>query len=166
MKSNSKQNGFSLVEVVVASAIILMVTTGIMTTYNLYLKAATGNTETIQAALLLEEGVEAVKLLRDSGWTANIASLSTTTSYYLSWDSANSLWTATTSVNIIDSQFTRTFTLQEAYRDASSNLVSSLGGGATVDSGTRELTVTIGWEDHGTPVSKTLSTYISNIFSN
>jgi len=134
--------------------------------YNLYLKASLTNTQSIQTALLLEEGVEAVKQLRDASWTNNIAALTNDTPYYLAWDSASSTWQATTTPMLVDSYFARTFTLSSAYRDSSENLTSSSTSGATLDTGVRELAVTVSWSDRGATTTRSLYTYITNLFGN
>ncbi len=161
-----KNKGFSLVEVLIGAGIILMATTSVLSAYSLYLRAAVSNTSNIQASLLSEEGIEAVKSIRDGSWTSNIVPLSLNTNYYLAWNSSSSLWTLSTTASSIDNTFFRTVVFSNAYRDSSSNLTASTTFGATIDSGTREITANVSWLDRGATSTRSISTYISNIFNN
>src|SRR3989338_3942837 len=73
---------FSLVEVVIGSSLILLALTGLITAYVFYFRAGLNNTAELQAAFLLQEGAEAVTLMRDEAW-GNISSLSHETPYFL-----------------------------------------------------------------------------------
>jgi prepilin-type N-terminal cleavage/methylation domain-containing protein len=149
--------GFTLVEMVVAIAIIVLFLSALVAAFNLYLKIATGNTLGAQAAYLAEEGVESVKVIRDNGWTTNIAILSTTTNYYLTFQSGT--WKATTTSSMIDTTFQRTFQLDSVNRDGSSNIAAS----GTNDPNTRKVTVTLAWLSHGATSTQSISTYLTNI---
>lgn len=159
------KKGFTILEVIIGAGIILLITTGLLSTYVLYLQASGANTQSIQAAFLLEEGVEGVKAIRDAGWTSNIVPLSTGVSYYLTWNVASSTWQLTTTSTSTDG-FIRQIILSSAYRDANSNLVSSSTPGAINDSGTRLVTVSAQWSYRGVATTRSVSTYISNIFNN
>ncbi|PIQ69447.1 MAG: hypothetical protein COV90_01360, partial [Candidatus Tagabacteria bacterium CG11_big_fil_rev_8_21_14_0_20_41_11] len=60
---------------------------------NLALKLTEESARNTQASFLLEEGVEALKILRDSSWSANIAPLASGTVYYFAFTNHN--WQAT-----------------------------------------------------------------------
>ena len=101
MSNKTKNNkGFGIAEIVVAVAIIALSIFGLLTVAGVSLKTLRANTSNIQAAFLIEEGVEAVKVLRDSGWDANISPLNAGESYYLSFNSTT--WEATTTNVFID----------------------------------------------------------------
>jgi len=164
-KSTAKPSfGFALVEIVIGSAIIVTAILSLISVYNTYLLHALSNSKNIQAGLLLEEGVEAVKFLRDKGWTTYIQPLSSNTTYYLSWNSGLSMWTSSsTPVPYIDNKFLRTFVLEDVKRNGSDQIASS----GTTDPGTKKLTVTVAYTTTGSATStKTMSTYITNLFSN
>ena len=163
MKNFSK--GFTILEVIIGASIMILITTGILSSYVLYLQASGSNTQSIQAAFLLEEGVEGIKSIRDAGWTANIVPLTTGTPYYLSWNSGLSSWQTTVTPNTVDG-FTRKIILYPAYRDSNSNLVSSTTVGAVADTGTRQLVVSASWSYGGVITTRSIATYISNIFNN
>ncbi len=152
-----EEEGFTLVEMVVAIAIIVLFLSALVAAFNLYLKVATGNTLGAQAAFLAEEGLEGVRVMRDNGWTTNIATLSTTTTYYLTFQSGT--WKATTTSSMIDATFQRTFHIYSVNRDGSSNIAVS----GTDDPNTKLVTVTLAWLNHGATSTQAVSTYLSNI---
>jgi hypothetical protein len=111
--------------------------------------------------MLLDEGAEALRLMRDDGWTTNIASLTVDTPYRLAWNNA---WTATTSTALIDNYFDRTFTLSSVSRDASSYDIVSSGG--TADTNTKKATVSVSWNDGSGTTTKSVELYLYNRFAN
>ena len=96
----STRRGVSLIEVIVASAVLFLALTGLVTAYNMFVRAGVSTVKTIQVSYLLEEGVEAVSSMRDFGWAANIANLTSGSNYYLSWN--GSRWLATSTVSKIE----------------------------------------------------------------
>ncbi len=114
----------------------------------------------MQTALLLEEGVEAVKLLRDSGWTAKIAPLVPGVNYGVAYVSG--AWTSTTSLKYIDNKFYRTFALTDVYRDSNDKIASS----GALDSNTKKVVVSVSVRTILGTTTKSISTYLANIFSN
>lgn len=156
------KKGFGLVEVVIAAGIISVVIGALITTTNTFFTSSRSTTSNVKAGYLLEEGVEAIKLLRDRGYTTYIGGLSNNVSYYFYWNGA--LWTSTTTAVTIDSVFYRTFTLGPAYRDGNSDLASS----GSLDTNTRKATITVAWFDasQNSTTTKSLATYITNLFDN
>jgi len=165
MQHPARHRGFSLVEAVIASAICISVLIGVTGAFTLAMRSSLGNTQRMQASFLEEEGLEAVRILRDNGWAANIASLSVNTTYYLAYDSAASTWKATTTAQLIDGTFTRSFSIYSVNRDGSQNIVVS-GGSNHAD--TKKVTVTVTWRQRegSATSSHSLSTYLTNIFNN
>ncbi|MCR4311066.1 MAG: hypothetical protein NUV54_00635 [Candidatus Taylorbacteria bacterium] len=161
MRKNKLYNqGTSMIEVVVGTALLFIATSGLLTAYSVFVRAGMNTLASVQASYLLEEGIEVMGTLRDAGWSTNIASLSNDTPYYLDWNS--SLWTTTTTPSKIDSQFTRFVVLGAVKRDANDNI----SGSGTVDAGTKKVTVTVSWQSGATTTSRSLSTYMSDLFSN
>jgi len=154
--------GFALVEIVIGSAIIVSAVLSLITVYNTYLLHGLSNSKNIQAGLLLEEGIEAVKFLRDRGWTVYIQPLTSNNAYRLVWSSGT--WTSSSaSQPYIDNIFDRTFILEDVRRDGSDRIASS----GTLDPDTKKLTVTVAYRAAGTATTtKTMSTYITNLFDN
>lgn len=157
---NSSQRGVSLVEVVIGTAVLLLIFTGLIASYTLFVSSGFTTLRAIQAAYLLEEGIEAAGTLRDYGWTANIAPLSAGTPYYFSWQ--GNRWITTSASSTIDNTFTRSVVFDPVYRDVSDNIA----GSGTMDSGTKKVTVVVRWQNAATTTSRTLSTYLTNLFNN
>ncbi len=155
------QKGFSVVEIVIASSILLLVVVSIFSSYAIALVATQKNTAQLQAAFLAEEGIEALKNMRDFGYASYISSLSNGTSYRLAW--SNSHWQATTTNTFVDGTFDRTFVLSAVSRDGNHDIVTS---GGTVDSNTKKVTVTVAWKDGSATSTKSMEAYVTNIFSN
>ncbi len=150
-----------MVEVVIASAIILVAVVALLGVHSLYLKSALSNSNTVKGAYLAEEGIEAVRYLRDDSWSAKIATLTNGTAYGLALTGSG--WVASTTATQIG-EIARTFTLSSVSRDATSRDIVSSGG--VVDPNTRLLTVRVSWESNGTTTTKSLSTYLTNIWQN
>src|SRR3989344_4495337 len=89
---NFKKNlnhGLTLVEVLIATSIILVFLLAFFGVHNLYLKTAFSNGDVIKATELAEEGLEAMRFLRDSSWDVNIAPLTLDTDYDLIFSAGN-----------------------------------------------------------------------------
>lgn len=154
------QRGLTIVEVVIASALILVAVVSLIGVHTFYLKSALENTDTVKSAYLLEESLEAVRYLRDASWTRNIATLSSGTDYGLVL--SGSTWQASTIDTTVD-DFQRTFSISSVYRDANGDITSS---GGTLDTNTKMVVARVSWSANGTTMEKTLSTYITNLWSN
>jgi hypothetical protein len=156
-----KSRGVTVVELVLGAAVISLFFYSIYSYYISVLRTSNLTTRYIQSAYLLEEGVEAVKSIRNENYTTGIKSLDKTKTYGLLWN--GSTWSATTTPERIDDIFTRTINLEKAYRDGSSNLAVT----GTEDTDTVKITVNVSWGTNGGG-SKTVtaSTYVQNIFSN
>lgn len=155
-----KKRGFGLVEMLVGATVLSTSLLGISSFFQKTLEVSSLTQSAIQGDYLLEEGVEAVKLLRDAGYANNIAKLSTITPTYLTWNGTS--W-ATSSVNVlIDGRFERKITTAEVMRNASED-ISETG---TLDPQTRLVTVSVAWNVKGATTTKVIQTYITNIFNN
>ncbi len=110
-----------------------------------------------QAAFLLEEGAEAVRIYRDNAWV-NISGLTVSTNYYPTFSGGT--WILSSTPNTVGI-FTRTVSVASVNRDDTTKDISTTG---TDDSGTKLATENVSWTEGGTTVTKTLQFYISNIF--
>jgi len=158
MKNNK---GFSLVEIVIAIAIATMF---FLSIYELLLfanKVTHTGLRKIEAIHFAQEGIEAVRMVRDSGWTNNISTLTDETTYYLSL--VGDHWELTALVPpLINSVFTRTVVLQAVNRDANDD-ISAIG---TADLKTKKVVVGVSWQERGINHSVSLETYITNFLAN
>jgi prepilin-type N-terminal cleavage/methylation domain-containing protein len=156
------KKGFGLVEVIVAIFIFTLILGLLITASNMYISGAGDNLKSAKAAYIAEEGMEAVKIIRDTGWN-NISTLSDNTNYYLYFDtssSTNNIWKATSTDAFVDSIFIRTFKTSPVYRDLNGRIVTT---GGTFDTNSKEISVSVSWLSKNGTTTKTLSTYIANI---
>lgn len=158
-KRSTLYAGFSLVEIVIGSSLILIALSGLITAYAFYFRAGLRNTPELQAAFLLQEGAEALTLLRDEAWS-NLSSLSPDTPYFLSWNGTK--WTTTASETLVDNAFRRTVAVSDVYRrNSDKDIVASASPDAkTIDPGTKQLTVRV----TAPGIDRALATYLTNLF--
>ena len=162
-RGTQSRRGFTTIEVLFATAILVVVVSSIATYYRKLVDGSRSTTEHIQSSLLLEEGVEALKFVRDKGWAAGIGSLGSGTTYYLYWSGAT--WTTTTTPQKINDLFVRSFVLGDVYRNSTTDNIVPSGAGTYLDAGTKLVTLSVSWQrkhNSGTTTEK-VETYISNI---
>ncbi len=139
-----------MVEVLVASSIIIISVLAIMTVAQKSISISHQSVRASQAAFLLEEGAENTRISRDNAWS-NVVSVAPA----------------------IIGVFTRVVTVTNVDRDnTTSDIVFSRGTNDTStndtsinDTGTQLVTVTVSWSQNGATIIKILQFYISNIFS-
>ena len=161
-RAKNLQSGLTLVEVLVAAAIILVFISALISAHNLYLTTAFSGLKKVKAIFLAEEGIEAIKLMKDKSWTSNIAPLTNGTNYYLTYDSATSLWESIATNTYIDSLFERRFVLSAVYRDGNQDIASS----GTLDANTKQVIVYVSWSEKGATSTKSVATYVTNLIGN
>jgi len=160
-KSYQKTNyGLTLVEVLIATSIILVFLLALLGVHNFYLRTALSSGEVIKAGQLAEESLEVMRFLRDSNWDSNIAPLSLDTDYGLVFNAGT--WQTSTTNLWIDNVFERKVTLSAVYRDSSGDIVSS---GGTLDPGTVLLVSSVSWLKVGATTTKSVSTYLTNLYN-
>ena len=163
MRQAHFKKGLSLVEVLVGVSILLLAFLGLITAYNRFIRASFNTVPTIKASYLLEEGAEAMKILRDTGWATKIAPLSTTTTYALSFATSTALWSATTTKLYTDTIFYRTFTITDLKRDANSDISTSTG---SYDANVKMINLSVAWKDRSATTTRQFSIYLTNLFKN
>lgn len=157
----NKENGLSLIEVVIASAIISVSLIFVIQTAGQALVISNQSVNLYTASVYLEEGAEAVRTIRDNGWS-NISGLATSSNYYLSFSTSTNLWSLSSTTSTLGS-FTRIITFTPVYRDSNYDITTSTSG--TLDSGTYKVDISVSWKDALGSEVKKLSFYLSNIFS-
>lgn len=160
MKKFKTSKGMSLVEVLVAAAIIVASVVSIMGAYAGLTSLSLKNTPKLQAAMLLAEGAEALRIMKESGWSTNIGNLTNGTTYRFTWDNSESRWKSTTTVSLIDGMFDRTFVLSAVNRDATT--FDPVTSGGTLDSNTKKAVIQVSWSDGTSTTTKSVETYIYN----
>jgi len=163
MNKNFLQKGSGLVEILVAVFIFSIILGSLVTASNMYLSGAGDSLKYAKGAYLAQEGIEAVKTIRDNNWN-NISVLADNTDYFLYFDtssSTNNIWKTTSISSFTDSFFLRRFRLNSVNRDSNGRIVS---GGGTSDLNTKKITVYVSWPSKTGTTTKTLSTYVTNLF--
>jgi len=167
--SVNSRKGFTLVEVLIGCAIISVTVFALMVSARKTIQLSNRALKQAQANTLLEEGVEAVKSIRDNSWSS-ISSLASNTNYYLYFNTGSNEWTLSLSTSTpplsvptypIDGTFNRFVVFTPVYRDSNDN-ISDTG---TVDNGTEKVAVTVSWNGSSGPVSKNLVFYLTNLFN-
>lgn len=157
-KTKSKYSGFMIIEVIVATSIIVIFVLVAMSVASKSIRFSHQSLRNTQASFLIEEGAEAVRIVRDNAW-ANISGLNTNTTYYPTFTGGS--WTLSTTPVQIDN-FTRTVVLLDVNRDPGTGDIDVSG---TNDNGTKFVTVNVSWVEGGETITRTLSFYILDIFS-
>jgi uncharacterized membrane protein len=160
-KNYNQERGLSLVEVIIATAVILIFVVSLVGVHNFYLKFSTSNSDSVSAVMLVEEGAEAVRFLRDNSWSANLASLSLGADYFLAFSSSG--WQISAENTLIDGKFSRRFVLNPVYRSPTGAIVSS---GGALDPDSKFVTITVSWANGDTTASKSISIFIANLYDN
>jgi len=159
MKNFKKiSGGFMMVEVIVAISIIVVSVLAAMSVTQKSIFVSRQALHVKEASFLLEEGAESVRIIRDNSWN-NIFALNVGTDYYLIF--LGQTWTLSSTPSSVGI-FTRKVNILNVNRNVSTDDIANLG---TYDPGTKLTTITVSWVDGGETLSKTLSFYIMDIFS-
>jgi len=156
----TRMAGMGLIEIIFAVSVVSTVLLALMGAYNSYLNNSVRLTQKIQASFLAEEGVEAVRSMRDVSWNGSFGLLNTGTTYYLSFNGTN--WNATTTPTYIDNLFLRSFSISSVNRDGNDDITTGAG---TLDQNTKKVTVNVAWNSRGATSTQSISTYFTNLFS-
>ncbi|OHA03784.1 MAG: hypothetical protein A3J58_00755 [Candidatus Sungbacteria bacterium RIFCSPHIGHO2_02_FULL_52_23] len=138
MIHNSSQKGFGLMEVVVATAVVTLALVSFSQAGVLATRLLRNQKATLEATLLAQEGLEAVRMVRDASWadiTWRTGLQNPSLRYYPVVE--NGIWVlATTSPGLVNGVYDRYVQFEKVGRDASDRIVAS---GGTDDSGTRRV---------------------------
>jgi type II secretory pathway pseudopilin PulG len=156
------ERGFELVEVVLAAGILSVTLLAIISIAGRSIVVSRRALETYTASTLLEEGAEAVRIVRDGGWVG-VSTLVPGATYYPVYDLGTDSWSlSTNSADGVIGVYTRSVVMTAVERDASDEIVSS--GGAN-DPGTKLFTESVSWPGgDGTTRTRTLAFYLMDIF--
>jgi hypothetical protein len=160
MKHYFSKNGFGLIEIIIGAAVITVTFLAFSSFYRQALLISEKTTVMAQSNMLLVEGVEVVKLMRDKGWNANIKTLATSTPYYIIFNGGD--WQISTTSTPIDTVYTRWFVLEDVFRSGSDDIVTT---GGIYSSSTKKVIVTVQSNKRAT-TTESVQTYIANIFNN
>jgi prepilin-type N-terminal cleavage/methylation domain-containing protein len=136
----STQSGVTLVEVITGVAIVSIILIAIGFSVQTYVETRNTLLVNLEAAYLAEEGYETIRHIRDEDWTT-VSALPINTTRYLSVSTTTRAFSTTPEV--IDTSYRRSFKLQSVYRNGSDDIVASTAPGATLDSDSREVEVSV-----------------------
>lgn len=159
MKSLSKTQGFTLVEVLVSTSIILVCVVTLLGVHSLYIKTALNNSESLKAAYLAEEGLEVVRFWRNLSWNNKVKANTLDTNFGITF--SGGVWA--TSTNRYIGIFERTLAFSSVQRNASGDIVAS---GGTIDPNILLVTATVAWSKGGAATTKSIATYFTNLYDN
>lgn len=154
------KKGMGVVEVLIATAIFSGMLVGFVWISRISFRLVSENARRSQVRFLLEEGLEAVRTIRDRSWSSNIAPAVLETAYYLTF--SGGAWSlSVTSPGLIDGVFSRTVVLSEVYRRISDDdiVAATSTESKAVDPGTRRVTVKVAW---GSALATTLKVAFEN----
>lgn len=152
------RRGITSLEVVIGVSIAALIIAFSANAVTLFLTSAREVTERTQALYLAEEGLELVRFVRDEDWS-EIAGLTTNDTHHLDI-SAGSIGTTASPETIGD--FSRSFTVSNVYRDATTDdIVASTTGGSVADTSSKYVTATVSWNGGADSVS--LATILAEI---
>lgn len=149
--------GITSIEVVIGVSIAGIVLIYSANALSEFVNSARDITAKTEALYLAEDGLELVRFIRDENWT-DISTLPLSTTRYLSITGATIL--TSTTPEVVDG-FSRSFTVQNVYRDSNDDIVASTTGGSTADTKSKYVIMNVSW---GTPVKNvSLTTILSDI---
>jgi Tfp pilus assembly protein PilV len=162
MLQNSSKVGIGMLETLVGLSILVSAVLVLMAAFNSYTTVALRETDVLTANYLAEEGIEAVRSMRDESFASNIVAQTTGTAYHLTFNGSD--WDFTSTPQTIDGKFTRTTTLDDVYRrDSDSDIVDvSSGDPKTLDPEALKVTVEVSWDSE----TRTIVTYLTDLFDN
>lgn len=160
MKMSFNKKGFSIIEIVIASAIITTAGMFIIISIQAYINVSSKNSKLIQTALLFEETAEVLQYMRDTSWSSNIENLNLNTDYYLHWNGSS--YSVTSTPNLYQNLYTRKFELNSIERDAGDNITTS----GTNDPDTLKAIIKVSWPDKSTTTEKQTEILIHNVYDN
>ncbi len=140
LNTGMNKSGFGLIEIVVVTAVVTTALFAFSQTGILSVRLLRAEKENLEATLLAQEAMEAIRSLRDESWTNNITPMVNATTYYPIVE--NGKWKlSTVSPGVLNGKYTRVAIFDEVRRDAQDRISPS----GTVDSGTRKVTARVTW---------------------
>jgi len=152
-----KTKGSTLLEVLVVTGVLASIALGVMGTLATLSRFHQKDMLAIKGQLLAEEGIEALRFIKSSNWSA-LSSIPSGENRYL--ELSESSWGVTTTPEIVDGVFWRTVRVYEVMRDMNDDIVSS---GGTIDPDTLLLRSDVSWDWRGATSTTGYSAYITNI---
>lgn len=148
-----------MVELIVISAVLSIIVIAASYVAKKSIEVSNRTIHTMEASFLLEEGVEVMRILRDSNFDNVDPAIEGSSNQYLAL--VSNTW------SLVDAPqtngiFTRIINIYPVYRDSTSSDIVTSGG--VLDAGTSKITITVSWLEGTTTLSKSLTFYLSDLF--
>ena len=157
----SSLKGITIVEIIIASAILSISIIGIVGAIQIYLKIVHQNAREAQAVLVLDETAEAIQYMRDISFDTHIGSKQPNTQYTIFWNGTG--YEFSTSTILLSYEMTSKIMFENVQRDTNDQIV--LSGGVT-DENTKKAIITISWPYQNDIKILTSEMLIHNIYEN
>jgi len=162
----SNNNGYGLIEVIVAAAIISTTLVTLAGAAQIAFRAVSQTLSKTQGEFLVEESLEVARVLRDVSYASEILPRTTGLVYYPNFSTTTNTWTITsTNPGAVHDIFTQTVLFYDVFRDANKDIVASTTPGATLDPDTKEVVSRVVWNGGGDE-SIEMRTYMTDLFDN
>jgi len=152
-----KTKGSTLLEVVVVTGILASITLAVLGTLSLLSRFHQKDMLTIKGELLAEEGIEALRFIKASGWNS-LSAIPSGQTKYLSLGVSS--WSVTDTPEVIDGAFWRSVRVLQVMRDSSDDIVPS---GGTIDPNTLLLESSVSWNWRDATSTAEYQAYITNL---
>lgn len=160
----SRSAGFTLIEAVIATSILVVSIIAILTLAVYSRTASDQSRDSVQVANYMQEGQEAVRIMRDSDWNT----IATDGSYRLNVQAGSyPPWSLSSGTETLG-KYSRSVTIASVRREdtdgdgtlsAGDKIVTS--GGAFDDPETKKITVTISWQSGKRTLTRSLTSYLT-----
>ncbi len=149
-------------EVVIVAGILSTVSLAFLGTFAVISKFHEKNLRVIKAGLLAEEGIEALRIIkeRDFSALATMAQTGPTTPRYLAVSTTT--WNVSGTPEVIDNLFYRYFVVRPAYRTASSDPTETSTGN-TLDPNTVYVDVHVEWQWRNSTTTNIYKAFMTNL---
>lgn len=159
--THQAKDGFSLVELMVAISLSAIILIGMTQAVVVAVDTTERERHITEALHLAEEGIEAVRAMRNSSWAANIQPLTNNLDYYVVTSGNN--WSLTNAnQGLLFGQYDRVIQFAQVLRDINDNISAS----GTADPDSRKMIVTVGWRERNATTTVVLETYLMNFLKN
>jgi len=153
------RSGFGLLEIIIAIGITSITFVAIAGVAATTLKNIRENENSEKALFYAQEGIEAVRAVKDKGWVANIGTLTFGASYHPAI--SGSSWSLASGAETIGI-FTRTIVISNVSRDPGTKDIEQTYNAGNNNTNTKKVTSTVSWPGK----SIYLTAYITNILGN
>jgi len=155
LKFKEKYGGFGIVELLIVIGIIGLALAGMVGFGNYALKVNSQIKHRVAAVYLAEEAIEAASIVKDEDWSL-LTALNSGSPYHPAINSGK--WVLAAGAENINN-YSRQIILEDVYRDAADNIVSS---GGSNDPGSRKITATVSWTNQGQNYQMELVSYLTD----